>query len=53
MAAEFINKYPKNYMGELELGGVMCVFSLNNVLDVIDKYRAESENLWTMNIRGE
>ncbi len=43
--AEFINKYPKNYMGEPELNGARCVFSLNNVLDVIDKYRAESENL--------
>ncbi len=41
--AEFINKYPKNYMGEPELGGVMCAFSLNNVLDVIDKYKVESE----------
>ena len=41
--AEFINKYPKNYMGEPELGGMMCAFSLNNVLDVIDKYKVESE----------
>ncbi len=40
--AEFINKYPKNYMGEPELGGMMCTFSLNNVLDVIDKYKVES-----------
>lgn len=41
--AEFINQYPKNYMGEPELGGMMCAFSLNNVLGVIDKYKAESE----------
>ncbi len=43
--AEFINQYPKNYMGESELGGARCVFSLNDALDVIDKYKAESENL--------
>lgn len=43
--AEFINQYPKNYMGEPELNGARCVFSLNNVLDVIDKYRIESEEI--------
>lgn len=43
--AEFINRYPKNYMGEPELGGASCVFSLNEVLDVIDKYKAESEEI--------
>ena len=41
--AEFISLYPRNYAGELELGGVSCVFSLNKVLNVIDKYKAESE----------
>lgn len=42
--AEFIARYPKNYMGELELGGRSCEFSLNQILQIIDKYRAESEN---------
>lgn len=37
---EFISLYPKNYAGELELGGVSCVFSLNKVLNIIDKYKA-------------
>jgi len=41
--AEFINRYPKNYAGEPELGGASCVFSLNKVLEIIDKYKAESE----------
>lgn len=39
--AEFISLYPKNYAGELELGGISCVFSLNKVLNIIDKYKAE------------
>lgn len=43
IGAEFINKYPKNYMGELELDGSSCVFSLNKVLKIIDKYKTESE----------
>ena len=38
---EFINRYPRNYAGELELGGRGCVFSLNEVLQIIDKYREE------------
>ncbi len=38
--AEFISLYPKNYAGELELGGLSCVFSLNRVLNIIDKYEA-------------
>ena len=42
--AEFISIYPKNYMGEPELGGRSCVFSLNKVLEIIDKYKAESED---------
>ena len=36
--AEFINRYPKNYANEPELGGRSCVFSLNEVLQIIDKY---------------
>lgn len=41
--AEFISLYPKNYAGELEFGGMFCKFSLNKVLEVIDKYKVESE----------
>lgn len=41
--AEFISLYPKNYAGEPELGGSSCEFSLNKVLNIIDKYKAESE----------
>ena len=41
--AEFISLYPENYAGELELDGKSCVFSLNTVLAVIDKYKRESE----------
>jgi len=44
MKAEFISLYPKNYVGEPELGGVSCTFSLNKVLEIINKYKAESEN---------
>ena len=40
--AEFISHYPKNYAGELELGGKSCVYSLNDILLIIDKY-AEQE----------
>ena len=32
----FINKYPKNYMGEPELGGRTCYFSLNEVLEILE-----------------
>lgn len=39
--AEFINRYPKNYAGELDLGGSACHFSLNEILEIIDKYRNE------------
>lgn len=42
--AEFISLYPKNYLGEPQLGGSGCVFSLNKVLKIIDKYKAESED---------
>lgn len=41
--AEFISLYPKNYLEEPELGGCSCVFSLNKILQIIDKYKAESE----------
>jgi hypothetical protein len=41
--AEFINEYPKNYAGEPEFGGYVGFFSLNRVLEIIDKCRAESE----------
>lgn len=40
---EFISLYPKNYAGTLELGGASCVFSLHRVLNIIDKYKTESE----------
>ena len=43
MKDEFISRYPKNYAGGLELDGTCCVFSLNNVLDIINKYKRESE----------
>lgn len=35
---EFIDRYPRNYANELELGGRSCVFSLNEVIEIIDKY---------------
>ena len=40
--AEFISLYPKNYAGAPELSGCNCVFSLNKILQIIDKYKAES-----------
>lgn len=43
MKQEFISAYPKNYMGGLELGGNSCVFSLNHILKIIDKYRESEE----------
>lgn len=36
---EFIDKYPRNYMGGLELDGRSCVFSLNEILKILDKYK--------------
>lgn len=36
---EFIDRYPRNYANELELGGRSCVFSLNEILRIIDEYR--------------
>ena len=38
--AEVIARYPKNYAGEPELGGRACEFSLNQILQIIDKYKA-------------
>ena len=38
---EFIDRYPHNYANELELGGKSCVFSLNEILQIIDKYKTE------------
>lgn len=38
--AEFISEIPKNYMG-IEPNGENCVFSLNYILQIIDKYRNE------------
>ena len=42
--AEVIAKYPKNYAGEPELGGSACEFSLNQILQIIDKYKADMES---------
>ena len=39
---EFITQYPKNFAGEPELGGCACTFSLNKVLDILDKYKEGS-----------
>ena len=41
--AEFINRYPKNYADEPEMGGRSCVFSLNEILRIIDKYKMEKQ----------
>ena len=41
--ADVIARYPKNYAGEPELGGCACEFSLNQILQIIDKYKAEME----------
>ena len=41
--ADIIARYPKNYAGEPELGGCACEFSLNQILQIIDKYKAEME----------
>ena len=43
MRTEFIALYPKNYMGQPELGGAGCEFSLCRVIKIIDKYQTESE----------
>ena len=41
--ADVIARYPKNYAGEPELGGNACEFSLNEILKILDKYKAEME----------
>ena len=41
MRNEFIDRYPRNYANDLELNGCSCVFSLNEILRIIDKYRKE------------
>lgn len=38
---EFIYHYPKNYVGESKLCGKSCVFSLNGILQIIDKYEVK------------
>ena len=38
--ADIISKYPKNYAGEPELGGNACEFSLNEILKILDEYKA-------------
>jgi hypothetical protein len=38
---EFIDRYPKNIMGKLYLDGISCYFSLNEVLNILDKYKKE------------
>ena len=41
---DIIARYPKNYAGEPELGGGACEFSLNQILQIIDKYKEEMES---------
>lgn len=41
--AEFINLYPKNYMDEPTMGGMVCHFSLNKVLKILDNIGKENE----------
>ena len=41
--ADVIARYPKNYAGDPELGGSACEFSLNEILKILDKYKAERE----------
>ena len=42
--SDVIARYPKNYAGEPELGGNACEFSLNQILQIIDKFKAEMES---------
>ena len=42
--ADIIARYPKNYAREAELGGCACEFSLNQILQIIDKYKADMES---------
>ena len=41
---EFIDRYPKNCMGGWELDGRSCYFSLNEVLQILDKYKKEKNS---------
>lgn len=41
--SDFIEAYPKNYMGGLELGGNSCVFSLNQILKVLNEVCDENK----------
>lgn len=41
--ADVIARFPKNYAGEPELGGSACEFSLNQILQIIDKYKEEMD----------
>lgn len=40
---DFISRYPHNYAGEPELGGRSCIFSLDEVLRIIDKYNIKEK----------
>jgi len=40
---EFIDRYPRDWANGFELGGRSCVFSLNDVLRIIDKYKEEGD----------
>ena len=44
LRVEFIKLYPKNYMGEPELGGIAGHFSLNNVLKILDNIGKKGED---------
>ena len=44
MKKDFIDRYPKNRMGELYLGGRNCYFSLNQVLNILDMYKKEKNS---------
>lgn len=39
--AEFKSSYPTNYMGEPELNGTACHFSLNKVFEILDNIGKE------------
>jgi len=41
--AEFVNSYPRNYIGGPELGGAYRHFSLNEVLDILDNNTSKTE----------
>ena len=41
--AEFKSSYPTNYMGEPELNGTACHFSLNKVFEILDNIGKENK----------